>query len=156
MRRSILRFKFHGALELGTLLGSMLATRCLEKRGLIDAVIPIPLHGRRLHERGYNQTLEIARPVATALNAPLAPTLLIRSIATPHQTGLSKKQRSENLRSAFAAPRPGLLNAKRILLVDDIMTTGATIAAAVMALRKAGAAEVHVAVVARTPDSAGK
>lgn len=153
LRHGMLRFKFHGALEQGAVLGELLAVRCLENReaiGTPDAVIPVPLHRGRLHERGYNQTLELARPVAAALGVPLMQHLLRRTAATPHQIGLSKEQRNRNLQGAFAADATA--RGKSVLLVDDIMTTGATIQAAVQCLRADGADAVHVAVVGRTPD----
>ncbi|MFV0347088.1 MAG: ComF family protein [Halodesulfovibrio sp.] len=153
LRHGMLRFKFHGALEQGAVLGELLAARCLENRAAIgtpDAIVPVPLHRGRLHERGYNQTLELARPVATALGVPLMQHLLRRTAATPHQIGLSKEQRNRNLQGAFAADEAA--RGKSILLVDDIMTTGATIQAAVRCLRAGGADAVHVAVVGRTPD----
>lgn len=155
-RHSILRFKFHNALELGAVLGDMLARRCLETvqvTGKPDAVVPIPLHHNRLRERGYNQTLELARPVARALDAPLLH-LLHRTAATPHQIGLSREQRRKNLNSVFKADAD--VAGKTVLLVDDIMTTGATIQAAVQSLTNAGTKAVHVAVVARTPDNIAK
>lgn len=153
LRHGMLRFKFHGALEQGAVLGELLAVRCLENKeaiGTPDAVIPVPLHHKRLHERGYNQTLELARPVAAALGVPLMQHLLRRTAATPHQIGLSKEQRNRNLQGAFAADDAA--RGKSVLLVDDIMTTGATIQAAVQCLRAGGADAVHVAVVGRTPD----
>ncbi|GFM31852.1 ComF family protein [Desulfovibrio subterraneus] len=153
LRHGMLRFKFHGALEQGAVLGELLAERCLENRkaiGTPDAVVPVPLHRGRLHERGYNQTLELARPVAAALGVPLMQHLLRRTAATPHQIGLSKEQRNRNLQGAFAADAAA--RGKSVLLVDDIMTTGATIQAAVQCLRTGGADAVHVAVVGRTPD----
>ncbi|GFM37128.1 ComF family protein [Desulfovibrio psychrotolerans] len=207
LRHSILRFKFHGALELGPVFGSLLAGRVAARfgsaHGRIHAehtgyagyaghaghakheghgrhstnngccangteasaavqptpahcppqvIIPVPLHPARLAERGYNQTLELARLMVKALNIPLQPNLLLRPVATPHQIGLSRQERQRNLRNAFAAPHPERLAGMHILLVDDIMTTGSTIAAATQVLLQAGAGSVHVAVVARTPE----
>lgn len=154
LREAILRFKFHGALELGAVLGNLLATRCraVPFPHPIDAVIPIPLHPHRLLQRGYNQTQELARPVAATLNAPVAHHLLERSLSTPHQTGLSREERKRNLRGAFIVPEPDAVYGRHVLLVDDIMTTGVTIATATRTLLSAGAASCHVAVVARTPE----
>jgi len=156
LRHSILRFKFHGALELGPVFGSLLAGRVAARLGSApcppQVIIPVPLHPARLAERGYNQTLELARPMAKALNIPLRPHLLLRPVATPHQIGLSRQERQRNLRNAFAAPHPERLAGVHILLADDIMTTGSTIAAAAKVLLQAGAGSVHVAVIARTPE----
>jgi ComF family protein len=113
-----------------------------------DLVVPVPLHPRRLAERGYNQAALLARQVQPELGAPLSTSMLLRVIDTPAQAKLSRTARAQNLRGAFVVVRPERLRDKRVVLVDDIATTGATLAACATALRHAGAASVAALVVA--------
>ncbi|WP_369935968.1 ComF family protein [Xanthomonas tesorieronis] len=140
------RFKFHQDLAAGRLLAALLQARCT---GLPrpQAVLPVPLHRARLRRRGYDQALELARPLARALDLPLC-TGLQRVRATAPQSELDAQARRRNLRHAFAvqAPLP-----PHVALVDDVMTTGATLHAAAQALRRAGVARVDAWVVARVP-----
>lgn len=107
-----------------------------------DAVVPIPLHSRRLIARGYNQSALLAKVWASHLGLAMHDGLLVRAKETPTQTGLDKKARAENLMDAFAVMAPAAVYGKKILLVDDVHTTGATLNAAAAALKKAGAAKV--------------
>jgi ComF family protein len=115
-----------------------------------DGVVPVPLHWRRHLTRGYNQAERIARPLAGRLGLPLIPALR-RSRPTPPQTSLGKTGRLANLRRAFRVPRPGTVRGLRLLLVDDVATTGATLDAAAAVLQRAGAGGVTAVVAARTP-----
>jgi ComF family protein len=142
--------KFGRAEHLGEALAEILAARCLDFAERVDVVTPVPLAWTRLVVRGYNQAEAIARPLARALTRPCRP--LLRRRPRPRQALLSRDERRRNLRGAFAA-RARLPAGTRVLLVDDVMTTGATLLAAAAALRHAGAASVHAAVVARTPDT---
>jgi len=112
-----------------------------------DLVVPLPLHPSRLRARGFNQSLEIARPIARALGLALDPTLLARTRATPPQADLPLRERAGNVRGAFECA--GDLAGKRILLVDDVMTTGSTLREAARILQLHGAGAVTVAVAAR-------
>jgi len=112
-----------------------------------DLVLPLPLHPSRLRTRGFNQSLEIARPVARALGVAIDPTLLSRTRATPPQAELPLKERGRNVRGAFACASD--LAGKRVLLVDDVMTTGATLREAARILKIHGAGPITVAVAAR-------
>ena len=116
----------------------------------IDGVVPVPLHWRRRLARGYNQAERIASPLAARLGLPLVPALR-RTRRTPPQTSLGKAERLANLRQAFRVPRPGRIRGLRLLLVDDVATTGATLDMAAAALKRAGAAAVTAVVAARTP-----
>jgi ComF family protein len=118
-------------------------------RGLgADLVIPIPLHWRRRLSRGYNQSAILAEHVARRLDRPCQETWLRRTRNTPQQTTQTEASRWDNVRGAFSAkPRPGL-KGRRVLLIDDVLTTGSTCSEAARALRLAGAARVVVAVLA--------
>ena len=111
-------------------------------------VLPVPLAARRLRERGYNQALEIARHVADATGARLAPQACERSRDTPAQTDLPWAERAANVQGAFRAPRP--LDGATIAVLDDVMTTGATLDEIAGELKRSGASCVVNWVVART------
>jgi ComF family protein len=114
-----------------------------------DGVVAVPLHWRRRLARGYNQAERIAHPLAGRLGLPLLPALR-RTRPTPPQTSLGKAGRLANLRQAFRVPRPGRVRGLRLLLVDDVATTGATLDAAAAALKRAGAGGVTAVVAGRT------
>ena len=121
-----------------------------ELRDLPDTVwvVPVPLHWRRQWERGYNQAEALARSLARRLDRPFR-RVLRRTVQTPILAGLGRVERAKVLHDAFRArPLPGLKE-RTVLLVDDVLTTGATCGAAARALKRAGAARVLVAVVAR-------
>ena len=141
--------KFHRQLGLAHLLGERLAQRLEREPFRPDLIIPVPLHGARLRERGYNQALEIARPVAHALGVPLDFRSLVRVRATAPQTGMTVEARRKNLRGAFALRDGAAVQKLHVALVDDVMTTGSTLHAAARCLRAAGADTVEIWVVAR-------
>lgn len=114
-----------------------------------DYVLPLPLHPQRIKERGYNQALEIARHLAHARGVPLDRESLQKNRATPPQSSLSLKARQRNLKGAFSCQRD--FSDRHLLLIDDVLTTGATANEAARVLKLHGAASVGIAVVARTP-----
>jgi ComF family protein len=116
----------------------------------IDAVVPVPLHWKRRAWRGYNQSAEVAERLAHRLRLPFHENLLRRTRPTPVQTNLSATKRRENVRNAFAPRRR--LEGATVLLVDDVMTTGATCHYAAKALKEAGASKVIAAILARRED----
>ncbi|HUN69306.1 MAG TPA: ComF family protein [Burkholderiales bacterium] len=138
--------KFHGELALAPFLGDLLAP-CIPA-GDADYLVPVPLSRERLRSRGYNQALEIARGVARRAGVRLAPELCERTRDTPAQTDLPLAERAKNVRGAFHCPR--LLAGARIAVLDDVMTTGATLNEVAATLKRAGAARVVNWVVART------
>ena len=138
--------KFRGELALAPLLGDLLCG-CISGSD-VDCVLPVPLSPERLRGRGYNQALEIGRCVAHAAGARLAPELCERLRDTPAQTGLPLAARAKNVRGAFRCPR--LLEGAAIAVLDDVMTTGATLDEIAATLKRAGAARVVNWVVART------
>ena len=115
-------------------------------------VVPVPLHRKRLSQRGYNQAALLAAPVARALGARFAPTALIRQRDTPAQATLTRRARLENVEGAFIARGTVPLAGRRVLLVDDVRTTGATLEACAKALRAGGAAEIATLVLAVSGD----
>ncbi|MBP8145807.1 MAG: ComF family protein [Inhella sp.] len=144
------QLKYGAALGLAPALGALMAARmALPEDALL---LPVPLHPRRLGERGYNQAALLAAELARALRRPWRPDLLRRVIDTPAQARLTRAERLRNLRHAFA-PASGFEAAGgSFVLVDDVMTTGATLATLAGLLRAAGAARVEACVVARTPE----
>lgn len=139
------RFKFDGRLECGRLLGRLLAERGAALPA--DCLLPVPLHDGRLRERGFNQALVLARAIGRARSIRLAPGLAVRARATPVQTALNAAERRRNVRGAFVlrdSPR-GL----RVAIVDDVLTTGATVDELARVLLRAGARDVQVCALAR-------
>lgn len=142
------RLKFRGALACGRLLGTLLATGLADRvrDDLPQCIVPVPLHRSRLAVRGYNQAMELARPVARRLGVPLDPYCCTRRRATMEQSALDAADRAANLRGAFVVSRcPG----DDIAIIDDVMTTGHTVAALALALRQAGVGRIRVWVCAR-------
>jgi ComF family protein len=142
------RFKFHRDLAAGRLLAQLMA-EAFTPLQRPQAVIALPLHRSRLRARGYDQALELARPLARALQLPLFESALRRTRATTPQSELSALARHRNLRGAFACDGADL--PAHVVLVDDVMTTGATLHAAAKALRRAGVERVDAWVCARVP-----
>lgn len=149
--RLLPRFKFHQDLAAGRLLSGLMATRLPPTRWAAwqsAVLVPVPLHRGRLRRRGYDQALELARPLARGLDMSLSARLLQRTRHTSAQSSLDADERRDNLRDAFsvaAAPPP------HVVLVDDVMTTGATLHAAAEVLLAAGTRRVDAWVCARVP-----
>lgn len=145
------RFKFHADLAAGRVLSALMIERAaVDAPARPELLIPVPLHAARLRERGYNQALELAQPLARAFALPLRADLLVRTRATPPQTGLDAKTRRRNLRGAFSVADGARLPG-HVALVDDVMTTGATLRECARVLRAAGVARVDVWALARAP-----
>jgi len=147
--RLVTRLKYAADLPLAATLGECLA-RAASASGAtarVDALVPMPLAPARQRERGFNQAREIASAIAAGARLPIVDALRRPRAAAP-QASLAWRERARNVRGAFAAR--GALDGLRVALVDDVMTSGATAAAASSALRRAGAARVEVWIVART------
>ncbi|MFY9972742.1 MAG: ComF family protein [Chromatiaceae bacterium] len=142
--------KFRGRMNAVRLLGQLLA-RSVQAAGqpLPEVLVPVPLHRRRLAERGYNQALEIARVVARQLELPLEPGCCDRGVATLPQAGLDEGSRRRNIRGAFRARSP--LGLRDLAIIDDVVTTGSTVEELARVLKRAGALHVQVWALARTP-----
>jgi len=151
MVRAIILLKYEGVTPLGAWFAERLAelVAAQDQRFAADAVIPVPLHPARLHERGYNQAELIARPLARRLSLPLRPYLLVRTKPRPDKLKLTRRERWETVRGAYALREGARVDKLRILLVDDVFTTGATLDACSRALRRAGAARIAGLTVAR-------
>ncbi|WP_206861869.1 ComF family protein [Lysobacter changpingensis] len=147
--RLLPRAKFHGDLASLRLLSQLMAGRVADADRPC-ALVPIPLHRDRLRRRGYDQALELARPLSRRLDVPLRDDLLRRVRATSAQSRLDAGARRRNLRGAFEV-RAGPELPAHVALVDDVMTTGATARSAAMALLRAGVRRVDVWVCARVP-----
>ena len=150
-RPLILSFKNGDRMQAGRHFGGWMARAGAELVQRADLVAPVPLHWRRLAVRRYNQSAELARGVAAAGGVELCVDLLRRTRATSSQGGLNRRARRLNVRGAFAVSprrRPAIRGA-RILLADDVLTTGATVEAAARTLKRAGAVQVDVLVLAR-------
>ncbi len=142
--------KFRGRKNLVKLLVPLLtqAFRDSWRREDFDLIVPVPLHIKRKRDRGYNQSELLARSLARQIAIPCG-RALIRARSTVPQIGLTDLQRLENVRKAFRCANPQQINERRILLIDDVMTTGATAASASSTLLEAGARRVSVLTVAR-------
>ena len=139
--------KFHLAKSLGDKLAKCV---CI----LPDCLVAMPLHPSRLRERGFNQSLQLARSIGQQLDLPVQPFSCQRIRDTPSQSSLPWKERGKNMRKAFSCE--GDVAGKHVAIVDDVMTTGATVNELALALLNAGASEVSVWVVARTLPHTGK
>ena len=150
-RDLILKLKHADRTDLAGLFARWIARSAADLLADADAITPVPLHRTRLFSRRYNQAAEIARPLSRMAHIPYRPDWLVRPRASPSQGNKSARGRRLNVRGAFAVPPSAARQVvgKRILLIDDVFTTGATVDACARALKRAGAAAVDVAVVAR-------
>ena len=144
---AIQRLKYAGRTELARPLGALLADYALVFGGRVDRVVPVPLHERRLRTRGFNQSALLARPVAEALGVSLDARAIARVRPTRDQASLRREARSHNLRGAFVAR--AVQRPDRVLLIDDVRTTGATLAEAADALLQGGCVQVQTLALAR-------
>lgn len=152
VRTAILRLKYEGRVEVAAPLAHLLVGRLddlVDREVPIDGVVPVPLHPTRLAERGFNQCALVGAIVANHLGVPHLPRALRRDRATATQASLGRAERMENVRRAFSARTR--LAGKRVLLVDDVTTTGSTLEAAREALFDAGAREVIAVAIAAQP-----
>lgn len=150
LAEAIRRCKYHRRVGLIPTLGELLAP-ALEALPAVDAVVPVPLHPRRLRTREFNQSLLLAAWVGRRLHRPLWPDALRRIRWTDPQIGLDRSRRLTNVRHAFAVRRPGQVAGRRLLVVDDVLTTGATVNECARILCAAGAETVFVVTLARMP-----
>ena len=148
LRRLIHLFKYDKMRPLAKPLASHMAS-ALPQLGSVDLCLPVPLYRSRRWKRGFNQSELLAAEVCRISGIRLGRGILRRVKATESQAGLSNRARLANVAGAFAVPRPEAVKGRRVLVIDDVMTTGATLAACAKALKKAGAASVVALTVAR-------
>jgi ComF family protein len=150
-RALVLGFKYGDRLDLAGMMGRWMARAGHELTRETDALVPVPLHWRRLWARRFNQSAALAMAISQTCGVPVLHEALKRTRATPQQVGLSKTQRADNVQGAFRVPaeRKADIAGKRLLLVDDVLTSGATADTCARALLRAGAAAVDVLVFAR-------
>lgn len=150
VREALHAFKFGGRRALAAPLGELLAeVGAVLPVDRVDLLVPVPLHPRRERERGFNQAALLARRLGKAWAIPVSITALRRSVDTPSQTELTAAQRRANVKGAFTLRRPELVAGRHVLIVDDIMTTGATAGECAACLKDGGAATVGLLTVAR-------
>jgi ComF family protein len=154
LKEAVLRMKHRANEGLAELVGEWWATAAKPRfdAAAVDCVVPVPLHWLRRWQRGYNQSGSLAVGLAARLQLPLQTWWLKRIRNTPSQKALSATARRENVRGAFRVRPTAAVKGRSVLLVDDVMTTGATVNEAARALRAAGARRVVVAAVARAQD----
>ena len=150
LRTAIHQFKYEGLRALAAPLGQLMSQRwsALAPSSGFDLIVPVPLHPARQRERGYNQAVLLARELSPSLGCPVVENELVRVKATAPQIDLSAEQRRANVQHAFKCTKNGLAG-KRVLLIDDVCTTGATLEAAAAALYQAGAVSVWSYTLAR-------
>jgi len=150
LRTAIHQFKYEGLRSLAAPLGQLMSRAWSELVPVdgLDAIVPVPLHPARQRERGYNQASLLARELSRSLHCPVVEDELVRVKATTPQIDLSAEQRRANVQGAFRCTK-GSLAGKRVLLVDDVCTTGATLEAAAAALYQAGVVSVWSFTLAR-------
>jgi ComF family protein len=144
-------FKYNDRLDLAPTIGRWTASAGRELLADADALIPVPLHWRRLWARRFNQSAALAEAVSAISAVPVVHDALKRVKATAQQVGLSKSERAVNMQGAFRVPEDGKIHVagRRLIVVDDVLTSGATVDACTRALLRAGAANVDVLVFAR-------
>jgi ComF family protein len=143
----ITSLKFGANYKNARLLGNLLADYLRKNAERPELILPVPLHQSRYRERGFNQSIEIARIVAQNLKLPLDLDSCIRHRDTPHQTTLTAKKRRHNMKQAFSVIKP--VSAQHVAIIDDVMTTGSTVHELAAALKKSGVRQVDVWVCAR-------
>lgn len=147
------QLKFSEKISYARSIGEMLLTRLeqdlLPEQGRPDCLLPVSLHESRLRQRGFNQSIEISRVLAKKLEIPIEYKAVVRQRSTVAQTGLNAKQRQKNIKGAFNVVRP--LNYQHVLIIDDVMTTGATVNELAKVLKKNKVERVGVLSIARAP-----
>lgn len=151
----VLRLKFGACLALAPWCAEVIADAVLARPGLPlpDVLCPVPLGPARLVERGFNQALEIARPLSRAMGVALAPALAARTTETQAQSGMAPGARAENIRGAFGVTDPDRVAGRHVGIVDDVMSSGHTLNELAATFKRFGAARVTNLVFARTPPS---
>ncbi len=149
LRDAICLYKYRGKVSLRDALVQLMVVRWPDVEP-VDVLVPVPLHPARLRERQFNQVLLLADGLGRRVGAPVWPDILVRSRETRPQAELTRRQRRLGLRRCFTVRQPEIMAGKRVLLIDDVFTTGTTVNECAKALRKAGSGDVYVVTLART------
>ena len=151
LREAIHKFKYHKNLSLGKVLAELMISNIPGKMSFskFDCIIPVPLHKKKLKERGFNQSLILSKKIGQYFNLPVVYDNLKRIRYTEAQTNLSHAKRKKNVKNAFSLRNPNNLKNKDILLIDDIYTTGSTINECAKTLKKAGVNKIFALTLAR-------
>ena len=149
-QRLIHHLKYEGKQEVGVFLGKLYGLALREAPGFREAalILPVPLHPRKLHRRGYNQSALFAKGLSEAMKVPWLPNGLQRTEYTATQTRKSRLERFENVEEAFIVPNPGRVKGQHVLLVDDVITTGATLEACALKILEVEGVKVSMATIA--------
>jgi len=150
LKQLITQLKFHGNLSYTPLLAQGFINAIKHRNKMPECIIPVPLHPQRLHERGFNQALELSRLISKQLKIPLDYSLCLRNKSTPFQSGLSAKQRKQNLKNAFKVTKPN--SYQHVAIFDDVVTTGTTVNELAKQLKQSGVKTIEVWAIARTRD----
>lgn len=142
LRKAIHRLKYSGDMSLGEILSRFLISMYKSLRWQVDLIVPVPISSHRRAQRGYNQAALLAMPLALGVGVDYRPQAIEKVRDTPTQVGLDGTQRRKNVAGAFEA-RSDIVLGKRVLIVDDVMTSGATLETCSLALLKAGACQVY-------------
>jgi ComF family protein len=150
VQRLLHALKYQGVQEIGLVLGRWYGETLGENgfQQAFDHILPVPLHAAKKRQRGYNQSESFARGLSQALQVPVACQVLSRQVNTATQTHKSRAERWQNVAHVFQVSQPALIRDQRLLLVDDVLTTGATLEAGALTLLKAGCREVSIGVIA--------
>ena len=149
VKNLIHNLKYKGQQQIGGFLGEWFGSRiCSLGIPEIDLVVPVPLHPKKLKKRGYNQVEEFGKHIASCLHAAFDDSILLKSRNTPTQTTKNRWHRWVHQMEEYQVQQPGLIEGKRILLVDDVVTTGATVESCSKALHNAKGVEIYLGVMA--------
>jgi ComF family protein len=142
--------KYQGMKDLGVVIGRWFGTYLLEQNVWLgaDVIVPVPLHRSKFSKRGYNQSMQIAQGMAEVLNTTASDDCLERTSASDSQTRKNRLERWQNVENIFCVKDEAAIRGKQVLILDDVLTTGATLEACILALQTAGAAKINAAVLA--------
>ncbi len=151
LRDAVHAFKFRGRKDVGRRLARLAGEKVRPLRGAFDRIVPVPVSGRRLSERGFNQSYIISEEISSITGGTLDHRTLVKRGGTRDQFTLSRRERRRNVRGAFHVRDGSSIEGERVLLVDDLFTTGYTASEAARTLKAAGSADVTLFALARTP-----
>lgn len=143
-QRIIHEIKYKNTPELGIMIGQMYGRELVEMNWPVDILLPVPLHRTKLHRRGFNQSSKIAEGISRETGWLMDPDLVIRKKSTPTQTRKSKVERWQNVQSVYAITKSNVLSGKHIAVVDDVLTTGATIGEMISLLAQSGVKSIYI------------